>query len=174
MSRMQVSNSAISELGDKKFSSFCDVMSAFFRRAIRSNGAPLFLLLTLFLIEGCATDPRKPSPVSIQVTRLEEALLEVTGAYEQKDEERFFSKLDPSFHPLTRFKSQVVRDFNTFSRVDIQMTIERIQIAQESLLATVRWKGSWTANPDAPPLEKRGHALFRWTSKEDPLLLEIK
>ncbi len=143
------------------------------------NGLPravgsLLIIFVFFLFTGCATDAKKPSPVLSQTTDLRKALLEVTEAYEQKDKEAFFSRFDPSFHPLTLFKNQVNRDFEAFSGADIQVTIEQIRIEQESLVTVVRWKGSWTSVSGEPALRKRGHAVFRWTSKPMLRLLEIK
>jgi uncharacterized protein YktA (UPF0223 family) len=109
-----------------------------------------------------------------EATHLREVIQEITKAYEQKDGKRFFANLDPSFHQLERFKNRINRDFENFSTADIQMTIEQIRIEQESLVTMVLWKGDWTSLQDAPPLRKRGHAVFRWTADENLRLLEIK
>jgi hypothetical protein len=133
----------------------------------------VFLLLLLFVLQGCATDSSKPSPVAIEVDRLQETLLSITESYEKKDEKTFFSKLDPAFQPLIPFKNQVLRDFKNFSEANIRMVVERIQIEQASVVTAVRWGGTWKSGTDAP-IEKKGHALFRWTTGENPQLLEIR
>lgn len=134
----------------------------------------LILLLLLVILEGCATDSSKPSPVAIEVDRLQETLLSITESYEKKDEKTFFSKLDPAFQPLTPFREQVLRDFKNFSEANIRLVIERVQIEPDAAVTAVRWGGTWKSGAGAPPLEKKGHALFRWTPGENPQLLEIK
>lgn len=155
-------------LTDRPFPARNTVQSA------RSQKPGLILFLFFFLLGGCATDSAKPSPVAIGAGRLQEALSSITESYEKKDEKTFFSKLDPAFQPITPFKNQVLHDFKTFAEADIRMVIERIQIDQESVMTFVRWNGTWKTKPDVPALEKKGHALFRWTTGENPQLLEIR
>ncbi|HZR46391.1 MAG TPA: hypothetical protein VFA47_06785 [Candidatus Manganitrophaceae bacterium] len=132
------------------------------------------ILLLLFVLEGCATDSSKPSPVAIEVDRLQETLLSITESYEKKDEKTFFSKLDPAFQPLTPFKNQVLRDFKNFSEANIRLIIERVQIEPNAVATAVRWGGTWKSGAGGPPIEKKGHAIFRWTTGENPQLLEIR
>ncbi len=134
----------------------------------------MILFLLLFFLGGCATDSSKPSPVAMEVDHLQEAFLSITESYEKKDEKTFLSKLDPAFQPLTPFKNQVLHDFKNFSEAHIRLIIERIQIEPESVVVAVRWSGTWKTADDAPALEKKGHALFRWTTGENPRLLEIR
>jgi hypothetical protein len=150
------------------------VAASFAFRWVRSQEFRLILILIFFLWEGCATDTAKPSTVAIEAGRLQEALLSIAESYEKKDEKTFFSKFDPAFQPLTTFRGQVLHDFKSFSEAHVRMVIERIQIDQESVTAAVRWGGTWKTTPDAPALEKKGHALFRWTAGENPQLLEIR
>jgi hypothetical protein len=152
---------------------FRSLASVFFR-LVRWKKLQLILSLFFFVLGGCATDPTKPSPVAMEADRLQEALLSITESYEKKDEKTFFSKIDPAFPSLTPFRNQVLQDFQNFSEANIRMVIERIQIDPESVVTAVRWGGTWKTAPDAPALEKKGHALFRWTPGENPQLLEIR
>ncbi|MFQ5580186.1 MAG: nuclear transport factor 2 family protein [Nitrospiria bacterium] len=146
------------------------VGAIFFSRSVRM----FFIVSIFFLLGACASDPKKASPVLSQATRLREVIQKMAKAYEQKDGKRFFEKLDAAFHPLEPFKDQVKRDFEGFSKADIQMTIEQIRIEKESLVTVVRWKGDWTPISGGTSLRKRGHAVFRWTSKGNLHLLGIK
>lgn len=134
-----------------------------------------FLLALLFLFSaGCATTPTKPSPVAEQVDRIRQALVSITESYEKKDEKNFLSRLDPSFKSLPSFKEQVLKELATFSEINIDMKIDRIEVQTGSISTAVHWGGVWKGAPGTPPLEKKGHALFVWTTGEDPLLLEIR
>lgn len=100
--------------------------------------------------------------------------MSITESYEKKDEKKFLSSLDPSFKPLPSFKEQLLKDWATFSETKIDMKIDRVEVRQESISTAVHWGGVWKREPGAPPLEKKGHALFVWTTGETPLLLEIR
>jgi hypothetical protein len=109
-----------------------------------------------------------------QVDRVRQALVSITESYEKKDEKKFLSSLDPSFKSLSSFKEQVLKDLATFSEMNIDMKIDRVEVREGSISTAVHWGGIWKMEPGAPPLEKKGHALFVWTTGEDPLLLEIR
>ena len=143
--------------------------AALLRRAGR------FLLPLLFLFfAGCATTPTKPSLVAEQVDRIRQALVSITESYEKKDEKKFLAGLDPSFKSLPSFKDQVLKDLATFSEMNIDMKIDRVEVQAGSISTVVHWGGVWKGAPGSPSLEKKGHALFVWTTGEDPLLLEIR
>lgn len=84
------------------------------------------------------------------------------------------STLDPSFKSLPTFKEQVLRDLARFSEIKIDMKIDRVEVREGAISTAVHWDGSWKTAPGAIPLEKKGHALFVWTTGENPLLLEIR
>lgn len=140
---------------------------------IRPAGRVFLSLLFLFFA-GCATTPTQPSPVAEQVDRIRQAVVSITESYEKKDEKKFLSSLDPSFKSLPSFKEQVLKDLATFSEMNIDMKIDRVEVRAESISTAVHWGGVWKREPGAPPLEKKGHALFVWTTGETPLLLEIR
>jgi len=138
------------------------------------TGGLVLVVYICFLLGGCASDAKKVSPVLSQATQIREVIQSLVEAYAQKDGKIFFAKLDPSFPLLEPFKNQIHRDFEGFSKADIQVTIEQLRIEQGSLVTVVRWMGDWTPVSGGPSLRKRGHAVFRWRSKEALLLLEIK
>lgn len=133
-----------------------------------------FLPLLLSFAAACATAPTKPSPVAEQVDRIRQAVASITESYEKKDEKKFLSSLDPSFKSLPSFKEQVLQDLATFSEIDIDMKIDRVEVREGSISTAVHWGGVWKGAAGTPPLEKKGHALLVWTSGETPLLLEIR
>ena len=132
------------------------------------------LLLVLFFFEACATTPTKPSPVAEQVDRIRQALASITESYEKKDEKKFLSTLDPSFKSLPSFKEQIQRDLTAFSEMKVDLKIDRVEVREGEISTAVHWGGTWKTSMGAPPLEKKGHAIFVWTSGENPLLLEIR
>jgi len=140
---------------------------------VRPAGGSLFLLFLLFTA-GCATTPTKPSPVAEQVDRVRQALVSITESYEKKDEKKFLSSFDASFKSLPSYKEQVQKELMMFSEIDIDMKIDRVEVRAGSISTAVHWGGTWKEAPGVPPLEKKGHALFVWTTGENPLLLEIR
>lgn len=147
---------------------------------IGASGRPLprtrwlLLFLVFFFVGACASAPAKPSPVAEQVDRIRQALASITESYEKKDEKKFLSNLDPSFKSLPIFKEQVLKDLTTFSEIDLDVKVDRVEVREGSISTAVHWGGVWKTAPGALPLEKKGHALFVWSTGETPLLLEIR
>lgn len=131
------------------------------------------LLLSISLLWSCATDNKKPNPVSTKIAPVRTAISSLAESYEKKDKEAFFAELDPSSESLRSLRNRVVQDFEHFSKVDISITIDRVEIKETSLKTAVRWRGVWTEGPNLPPLEKRGNAIFQWAATDDPKLIEI-
>lgn len=128
----------------------------------------------LLALESCATEPAKPSPTAIQIDQIRQALQGITESYEKKDEKAFFEKLDPAFKNGADFKSQTLQDFKAFSQIEVHLTIDRAQIEAQAVWVAAHWGGVWKTAAEAPPIEKKGHALFKWTSGDPPKLLEIR
>lgn len=146
---------------------------ALFSAALPVHRAGWLCLLFIFFA-GCATAPTKPSPVAEQVGRVRQALVSITESYEKKDEKKFLSSLDPSFQSLPAFKEQLLKDLDAFSEIKIDMKVDRVEVQAGSIATAVHWGGVWKGAPGSPPLEKKGHAVFVWTTGEAPLLLEIR
>lgn len=141
-----------------------------FKRVIWTLLGGAFLLFW----EGCATEPAKPSPTAIQVDQIRQALQGITESYEKKDEKAFFEKLDPAFKGGADFKNRALQDFKAFSQMEVHLNIDRAQIEEQGVWVAVHWGGIWRTAPEATPIEKKGHALFRWTSGDPPKLIEIR
>lgn len=132
----------------------------------------LFLLL-IGWFQGCATTPYKPSPIAIQVDHVRQTLAEMTASYQKKDETGFFSAIDPSLQSPSSLKEQVSKDWKTFSDLNVDIKVDRVEIQEGSITTAVHWDGVWKTAA-TPPVEKKGHALFIWTTAEPPRLLEIR
>ncbi|MDC4225083.1 MAG: hypothetical protein MPW15_12850, partial [Candidatus Manganitrophus sp.] len=141
-----------------------DALSPAALRAGRSGW--LFLLLILFT--GCGTTPTKPSPVAEQVDRVRQALVSITESYEKKDEKKFLAGFDPSFQSLPSYNERVQKELTTFSEISIDMKIDRVEVQAGSISTAVHWGGVWQGAPGIPPIEKKGHALFVWSTGETP------
>ena len=140
------------------------------RQMIRTLLGGMFLLW----LGGCVSEPTKPSPTATQVDQIRLALQGITESYEKKDEKAFFEKLDPAFKNAADLRNQTLQDFKAFSQMEVQWTVDRVHIEEQGIWVAAHWGGVWKTTAEGPPLEKKGHVLFRWTSNDPPKLLEIR
>ena len=55
-----------------------------------------------------------------------------------------------------RLEGQIQRDFDTYSTISLNITIERIYIQGERIEVNVRWEGEWQRSPEETPVTDRG------------------
>ena len=134
----------------------------------------LVTVLTLILMSGCASDPKKLSPVATEVKQIKKTLAKLIQAYEKRNKDDFLEKLDPSSGLRRSLEERIAEDFSGFSEAKLSIAIERIEIEEKMLLTALQWKGVWMTHSAASPFEKRGKALFLWSPRKDSKLVEIR
>ncbi len=143
------------------------------RKRKRIFPAITFLLL-VFLFSACASDPKKPSSVLTQVTRIKEVLSEISDAYGKRDAPGFIDQLDASSKMLGPIREEIVQAFDHFSEADLSFVIRRVEFKETSIMTVVRWHGSWRLDSSSSPIEQEGDALLFWKDSKDPKLTEIR
>ena len=73
-----------------------------------------------------------------------------------------------------RLESQIQRDFDTYSTISLNVTIERIYIQGERIKVNVRWEGAWYRSPEEMPVTDRGHGVWMWNGTKDILLAGVE
>ncbi|MFQ5598439.1 MAG: hypothetical protein ACE5GK_10360 [Nitrospiria bacterium] len=129
-------------------------------------------LLVFFILLSCTADKKKPTPVTNKLAHVRGRIEKLREFYEKKDDEGFFSGLDPSFEGLQVFQKRVRQDFSRFSKAEISVIIDRVEMDEDTIKTAVRWRGLWVWE-EAPPLEKNGSATFIWTSSKDSKLVGV-
>ncbi len=143
-----------------------------FSSSKRRNLLPFFIV-ALVCWEGCASAPKPPSPVAIQVARIETALNSIAASYQKKDPSRLSLHLSPAFLGRSLLQEQIERDIATFSEIKVKMQLNRVEMTNEIVWTSIYWEGTWTI-PGKEPLMASGQALFGWNTDDPPRLLEIR
>lgn len=134
----------------------------------------ILLSLSFFIITACASDPKKPSPVANQVSRIQERLKQFSKAYENKDEKTIFSAFDPSSDLINPVRGKILQDFKQFSKTQLSFFIDRVEIEEEVFKTTLRWQGVWKADSLPDSITKQGSVVFLWVGRDNPKLTEIR
>jgi len=136
----------------------------------------LCALLLLFVLGawGCASDQKKPTPVTTKVGQIQKALSELADAYGKKNKEGFLAGVEPSAESYRWLDDRTSEDFKLFSRADLSIKIQRIELGETASKTTVHWKGVWRSEDDLPVLERRGNAIFLMAAAaDDPKLIAV-
>ncbi len=146
----------------------------------RSPSKPwtVFLLQVIIFcwgLIGCTGTPKPPSPLALQINRVEQTLQQITESYRNKDRAGLSRYLDPAFPHRSILEEQTQNDFDAFSEITIKMNVVRAHSTKEAIWTTVYWEGVWTPiTESAPPLHQSGHALFGFSKDDPPRLFEIR
>ena len=134
----------------------------------------LFLILVV-VITGCQffSDDKKISADHARFERIVQAVETLRAAYEKQNLDAV-RKLMLPLKGFQRLEGQIQRDFDTYSTISLNITIERIYIQGERIEVNVRWEGEWQRSPEETPVTDRGHGVWVWSGTKDILLAGVE
>lgn len=132
------------------------------------------LLVAVFFLSACASDPKKSSPVAMQVGEIQKSLKVLSEAYEDRNTSAFFEKLDSDSQSLHFLQEGIPQDFKRFTAVTLSFVIDRVEIRETVSQTTLRWQRRWTIPSSSEVLTKRGKVIFFWIDRDHPKLTEIR
>ena len=133
------------------------------------------LLLLVVVMTGCqffASD-KKVSADHARFERIVNAVETFRASYEKQNLDAV-RKLMLPLKGFQRLESQIQRDFDTYSTISLNVTIERIYIQGERIKVNVRWEGAWHRSPEEMPVTDRGHGVWVWSGNKDILLAGVE
>ncbi len=133
----------------------------------------LFLFL-LFFFSSCASSPQKPSPVVTQVERIQKVLDTFSKAYQNRDENLLFSRLDSEAKGLALIREAVLADFKQKPTVSLVFEINRVETQEASFQTMVHWEAAWKKSKNRDPVKKQGEVILVWINPEKPSLVEVR
>ena len=134
----------------------------------------LFLILVV-VMTGCQffSDDKKISADHARFERIVQAVETLRAAYEKQNLDAV-RKLMLPLKGFQRLEGQIQRDFDTYSTISLDITIERIYIQGERIEVNVRWEGEWHRSPEETPVTDRGHGVWVWSGTKDILLAGVE
>jgi len=141
----------------------------------RSPRFPVFLLLGSMLLigVGCGGKTIQYPEDHERYLRIDQAVESLRRAYVKKDSSDLASLMMPT-DQLDRLREEAQNDFETFSAVTLDFSIERIMIEGDNIDVFVHWQGLWKKDSDDPGIRQRGHAKLQWVGTQAILLRGVQ
>ena len=136
----------------------------------RAGKCVVWLLLTYLLwLQGCAsTSPRHPEDHA-RLERIVEAVKMLKEAYVNRDAQALNALLLP-LDSLKAWEQKVHKDFEGYSEISLDLTIERIELKGDLILTFVVWHGLWKRASTETIAHARGHGILYWSGTRVILL----
>lgn len=127
------------------------------------------LLSIIFFLHGCtSTSPRYPEDHA-RLERIVEAVNKLREAYVTRDAQAFDALLLP-LDSVRAWAKTVHKDFEVYSDIALEMTIERIEIHDDLIMTFVVWHGQWKPATSQRSVRARGHGILYWSGSRVILL----
>ena len=122
---------------------------------------------------GCSQKTIQYPEDHARYLRIDQAVESLRQAYMQKDASGLASLMMP-LEPLTQLQDEVRGDFDTFSVITLDFSLERIMVEGDDIDVFVHWQGLWKKNADDPGFRQRGHTRLQWVGTKAILLRGIQ
>ena len=130
------------------------------------------LLCVVAVLANCSSkEPRYPEDHA-RFERIAEAVKTLQQAYIAQDSETIKSLLLP-LDTLYAWEQEIQRDFQTYSDISLDLSIERILIEGDLISVYVSWQGDWKQEGQEQILNTRGHGVLHWSGTHVILLSGI-
>ena len=141
------------------------------KRSIFVTSVWALICVVAFLASCSSKEPRYPEDHA-RFERIAEAVKTLQQAYIGQDSETIKSLLLP-LDTLYAWEQEIQRDFQTFSDISLDLSIERILIEGDLISVYVSWQGDWKQEGQDKSLKTRGHGVLHWSGTHVILLSGI-
>ncbi len=145
---------------------------------MHQNKFPLFPLLVLLvsmgvLVVGCGGKKQQYPEDHERYLRIDRAVESLRQAYVTKNSSELAALMMP-LDQLERLQEEARGDFETFSTMTLDFSLERIMIEGDDIDVFVHWQGLWKKDADDPGLRQRGHTRLQWVGTQAILLRGVQ
>ena len=144
------------------------------RRDFRYPTTWVWLFICAWIVlSGCPKKgPRYPEDHA-RFERITEAVSTLQEAYISHDSETTKDLLLP-LDTLQTWEQGIQRDFQTYSDINLDLSIERILINGDLISVFISWQGEWKRTPEGKGLKARGHGILHWSGTHVILLSAVE
>ena len=132
----------------------------------------LVVVVILGIGLGCSSKPPRYPEDHARFERIVEAVETIRSAYVEKDIQTIQDLLLP-LEDLKRFEKEVEQDFQVFSSISLDFSIERVNIQEALITVHIQWQGVWEKSEGQPPLHVRGHGIVELSGNKVILLAAV-
>lgn len=104
---------------------------------------------------------------------IDRAVESLRQAYVKKDASGLAAVMMP-LEQLERLQEEARGDFETYSAMTLDFSLERIMIEGDDIDVFVHWQGLWKKDADDPGLRQRGHTRLQWVGTKSVLLRGVQ
>lgn len=133
----------------------------------------IFLGLTCLAETGCSTKTPKYPEDHARIQRVIQAIKTLETAYVNKDVLAFHELLLP-LEQLEILESEALKDFATFSTIELDFILNRIVIDGNRISAFMSWQGTWQRSTQKSSESARGHGVLLWSGNQVILLRGVE
>ena len=132
----------------------------------------MVLCQTAFLT-SCSTDPPRYPESHARFERIVEAVNKLQRAYIAHDLQTTKDLLLP-LETLVEWEQGVQKDFQIYTDIALDLSIDRIAINGDLISVQVSWLGEWKESPEKQSVKARGHGTLHWSGTHVILLTGVE
>lgn len=132
-----------------------------------------FPILISIVGSGCSKKAPKYPEDHARFQRVVQAIKTLEKAYVNQDAAAFQELLLP-LENLDLLEAKVREDFDMFSTIRLDLTIDRMVIDGDRISAFVSWQGDWERTPQEASAQASGHGILLWSGNQVILLRGIE
>lgn len=129
----------------------------------------LALIIPTVLGLGCSKKEPKYPEDHARFSRVVQAIHTLEQAYLNQDAIGIHDLLLP-LDNLATFEANIREDFEKFSAVELDLSIDRITIEGDQISSFISWKGEWQRTIGAAPKQAQGRGVLLWSGRQVILL----
>src|SRR5262245_325972 len=134
----------------------------------------LLLLTSLALLSICCSSKKIQYPEDHErYLRIDRAVESLRLAYVREDSSDLASLMTPN-EQLGRLLEEARGDFEAYSTITLDFSVERIMIDGDNIDVFVHWQGLWKKGADDSGLRQRGHSKLQWVGTQSILLRGVQ
>lgn len=127
------------------------------------------LLLALFLtLAGCSKEAIKPSEDSQKIRTILAFVDRLKQTYEAKDQAGLLALVSTDSTMLSSLPPLLARDFQSFDRIKLTLTVDRIEIGKGKVTVVLNWDGQWQNGATQLIYKEKGITILKL--KESPAI----
>jgi hypothetical protein len=141
--------------------------------SVKSACCPGLFLLILFLIfAGCSKEVVKPSEDTIKIKNVLAFVNRLKQSYEEKNQPGLLALISPDSALISSLPPILTRDFQSFDRISLTPTVDRIEMGKEKVTVVLNWDGQWR-NGTSPIYKEKGTTILELKESPGIRLMEL-
>jgi len=133
----------------------------------------LFLLPLFLTLAGCSKEAIKPSEDSLKIRTILAFVDRLKQSYEAKDQAGLLALISPDSKMLSSLPPLLARDFQSFDRIRLTPTVDRIEIGKEMVTVVLNWDGQWQNGATQLIYKEKGTTILKLKESPAVRLVEL-